>query len=115
MLICCSDKFKIFGKSLYFPGLINDVGTGAFLSNPDRNNPALSVEVPLGHTSPQLTRALHTHSFCSLGQVALPLGISSAPRNVSGPEERQQALALPLQHKRKLAIGPDNLNHKIKW
>lgn len=88
MLICCSDEFKIFGKGLYFPSLINDVGTGAFLSNPDRNNPALSVEVPLGHTSPQLTRALHTHSSCSLGQVALPLGISSAPRNISGPEER---------------------------
>lgn len=58
---------QIFGKGLYFPILIDEVGTGTFLSNPDRRNLAISVEVPLGHTSPQLTRALHTHSSSSLG------------------------------------------------
>lgn len=93
---------------------MNEVGTEAFISNPDRNNLALSVEVPVGHTSPQLTGALHSHSSAP-GRVLCHLGFPQLPGASQDQKKGQQALALPLQHKGKLANGPDNLSKKTEW
>lgn len=41
-----------FGKSLYFPSLVNEGGAGTFLSNPDSHGLASNVEVPSGVREP---------------------------------------------------------------
>lgn len=84
---------------------MNEVGTEAFISNPDRNNLALSVEVPVGHTSPQITGALHSHSSCSW-EGALPPGVSSAPRSISGPEERAASSGFAFAAQREVGKWP---------
>lgn len=56
-----------------------------------------------------------THTRPAPGRVLCHLGFPQLPGASQDQKKGQQALALPLQHKGKLANGPDNLSKKTEW